>query len=539
MNLFLLYPLMGKNGIIAGVMTSLNAMGRRLAAGLAQAKRLREQDQIRRDKQERINVVGTGGTLTAAYEQLRNAAENSEEHLLLQNAIKRFYRQIFMVHDDALLGDSGNELIIELTFAGYMPNDSLTKAQAVAITELALQHYQAYQELQKHRSLKDNKALSWTVDVLAVEVAAIVRPRYEDVAFCEFAYEYFVATIPGSMVKKSKDFGAALYVAIQRALLRSDAAGMRANLLRRYGVSAAQVDAFLEFNRRIDTLIDSPTTDKLYHTVDRQGAPLRVLRRMITGEDDVSELLTKQNSFLSAFEQQVKREYQRISTRINRAVVRSVIFLIITKVLIGVAVEVPYDMLTHGGIVWLPLIINLLFPPLYMIALRLTLTMPGRANTTALIDRIDNMLYGGEVVTFTKAHLGQKRYGATFSVVYGVLSLIVLAVVAWLLIQLQFSFVHIVIFILFISAASFLSFRLGHLVRELEIVRSQTNGVTMLRDFIYLPFVVIGQWMSDKYSKLNIVTMILDVIIEMPLKTILRLLRQWNAFIDERKDDLS
>ena len=76
-------------------------------------------------------------------------------------------------------------------------------------------------------------------------------------------------------------------------------------------------------------------------------------------------------------------------------------------------------------------------------------------------------------------------------------------------------------------------------MRELEIVRSQTNGVTMLRDFIYLPFVVIGQWMSDKYSKLNIVTMILDVIIEMPLKTILRLLRQWNAFIDERKDDLS
>lgn len=88
------------------------------------------------------------------------------------------------------------------------------------------------------------------------------------------------------------------------------------------------------------------------------------------------------------------------------------------------------------------------------------------------------------------------------------------------------------------SAASFLSFRLGHLVRELELVRSKSNGVTMLRDFIYLPFVVIGQWMSDKYSKLNIVTVILDVIIEMPLKTILRLLRQWNAFIDERKDDL-
>ena len=62
--------------------------------------------------------------------------------------------------------------------------------------------------------------------------------------------------------------------------------------------------------------------------------------------------------------------------------------------------------------------------------------------------------------------------------------------------------------------------------------------MTMVRDFIYLPFVVIGQWMSDKYSKMNIITIVLDVLIEMPLKTILRLFRQWNAFIDERKDDL-
>ena len=83
-----------------------------------------------------------------------------------------------------------------------------------------------------------------------------------------------------------------------------------------------------------------------------------------------------------------------------------------------------------------------------------------------------------------------------------------------------------------------MSFRLGHLVRELELVRSRSNGVTMVRDFIYLPFVVIGQWMSDKYSKMNIITIVLDVLIEMPLKTILRLFRQWNAFIDERKDDL-
>ena len=519
-------------------MTSLRAIGRRLANGLLQARNLREQDQLSLGKGEHINVVGAGGVLTAAYEQLRNAAENSEEHLLLQNAIKRFYRQIFMMEDTGRLEESGNELAIELTLAGYVANNSLSKHQADDITKIAKAHFKTYVQLYQKQGVADNKALRWMTDVLSVEIARMIRPRYEDDVFVEFAYEYFSSIIPASTVKKTDDFGAALFVAIHRALLKSDAAGMRANLLRRYGVQPQQAESFLEYNKRIDVLLEAPATDRLYHTVDRQGAPLRVLDKMITSQDDLPELMSKRAAFLGAFEQQVNQEYTRTASRINRAVVRSVIFLIITKVLIGVAIEVPYDIMMHGSIVWLPLVINLLFPPLYMIALRLTLTMPGRANTVALVDRIDTMLYGGETVTLSKVNIGRKRYSTSFSIAYGILSLVVFGLVAWLLVSLQFQIVHIIIFIAFMSAASFLSFRLGHLVRELELVRSKSNGVTMLRDFIYLPFVVIGQWMSDKYSKLNIVTVILDVIIEMPLKTILRLLRQWNAFIDERKDGL-
>ena len=45
--------------------------------------------------------------------------------------------------------------------------------------------------------------------------------------------------------------------------------------------------------------------------------------------------------------------------------------------------------------------------------------------------------------------------------------------------------------------------------------------------------------MSDKYAQVNIVSIILDMLIELPLKTILRLVRQWSAFIDDRKDRIT
>jgi hypothetical protein len=48
----------------------------------------------------------------------------------------------------------------------------------------------------------------------------------------------------------------------------------------------------------------------------------------------------------------------------------------------------------------------------------------------------------------------------------------------------------------------------------------------------------VGRWMSEKYSRINLVAMILDMVIELPLKTVLYLVRQWGAFITSKKDEL-
>ena len=45
--------------------------------------------------------------------------------------------------------------------------------------------------------------------------------------------------------------------------------------------------------------------------------------------------------------------------------------------------------------------------------------------------------------------------------------------------------------------------------------------------------------MNDKYAQVNIMSMVLDMLIELLLKTILRKIRQWAAFIDDRKDSIS
>ena len=522
-------------------MTSLNSVGQRLLASLTQAIYTETEDAKRASHSEKVNVVGAGGTLTAAYEQLRNAAENAEEHLLLQNAIRRFYKRLFVTRDEGLVATSGGELAVEMTFAGYVANNSLTRDQIDEISRLAGEHYAAYEELYRQHAVPMDTALKWLLDTLSVHVAEVVDDRHRTTVFVEVAYAYLENVLPDYLernhIKTKKDYHAPLLAVIHKAILKSDIATTQTALLEQYAVTAAQLDQYVAYNQQIDTMLKDPLTDKIYHIVDRQGAPLRVLRHMMESRSDFLELLPRREVFLEAYEQQVNKEYSGIMARVNRAIVRSVIFLIITKFIVGIAIEVPYDIWAHGQIQWQPLLINLLFPPIYMVALRLTLNVPGYANTTALVDHVDTMLYGDRPQLRKRRSMG-RQYSSVFSVLYAVFGLAVFAGVMWLLLMLGFSLVHIGIFFVFISAASFLGFRISRLIRELEIVRSASNGLTFARDFVYLPFVVVGRWMSDQYSQINVVTLVLDMLIELPLKTVLRLVRQWGAFIDDRKDKI-
>lgn len=522
-------------------MNSLSIIGEQFRAALSSARAYQSHSRAAKAHQEKIHIVGAGATLTSAYEQLRNAAENTEEHLLLQNAIRRFYSQLLLTRDSKDLASSGDELAVELTFAGYLPNDSLTAETVKEINRLALSYGELLSSLRSHKVPAD-VALRWVLDMLSVSVERELSEHSDDDVFLQFSYEYFRSTLDPKKIfhgKIPKDYEMALFMAVHRALLRSDTAVIRADLLRRYRVTPDQPKQFIELARHIDKVTEMHLVDKIYRLIDRQAAPERIVRRMLHEDIDVRKLLEHKTQFLSAFETQVDREYRQVGERIRRAIVRSIIFLFITKVIIGLAIEVPYDLALHGHIIWLPLIVNLLFPPLYMALLSLTLTLPGPANTRALSDRIASVLYAGDSRLQLQAMqaLGGKKSRA-FSFAYTLFGLLLIGLISWGLVMIGFSLLHLLIFFIFLSTASFLGFRLSRMVRELEVVSTGQSGLTFLRDLFYLPFVVIGRWLSDRYAQVNIVTLVLDMVIELPLKTILRLVRQWAAFINAKKDEL-
>lgn len=487
-----------------------------------------------------MHVVGAGATLTAAYEQLRTAAEYAEEHVLLQRAIRRFYRRLFVLKDKSQLASSGEGLIVELTHAGYIPNDSVVEREVIEISELAKRYYDVYSTLLGKRDISREQIDHWTYELLAVEIEWRLNNDAELQAFTQFAHAHFSESIDYAQVFGHKPEGAdiALYIAVHRALLKSDDASLRLGLLKRFRQEVTASDDYVTINRQIDELLSSSLTEKLFRIVDRRGAPLRVLRHMMEDTPDFETTLRHQEKMLLAFERQVTADYEAINKKVNSGIIKSVVFLVITKFLIGLAIEVPYDLLVFGVILWLPLAVNLLFPPVYMVLLRATMLLPGNANTKRLVEQIDQTLYGKHDKKLLMRRPKQE-FGTGYSVAYAAFFILVFGGVAYILWQLLgFDLMHLLIFFVFLSAASFLGFRLSRMIREIESIESHQNGVTLVRDFLYMPFVVVGRFLSDKYSKVNIVALALDMLIELPLKTILRLVRQWSAFINAKKDQL-
>ena len=522
-------------------MTHLNDIGRRLAHDLQVARAQKEAKEQARAHASKVHVVGAGATLTAAYEQLRNAAEYTEEHVLLQRAIRRFYKRLFMLRDEKRIAGSGEELIIELTHAGYLQNDCVPEEEVQQINALANRYFVTFIELVRTKGVSYEQAERWTYELLAVEVEWLLNDESQLQAFTQFAHSYFTESIEYEHLfggSRPADVETSLYVALHRALLKSDDAVVRLGLLRRYQQSTDKMASYIETNRQIDGLFSSATTEKLFRLVDRRGAPLRVLRHMIDEYPGIEGMMVNRDQFLLAYEKQVGVDYESINRRVNHGIIKSVIFLIITKFLIGLAIEIPYDYLVIGTILWLPLVVNLFFPPFYMVLLRATMMLPGPANTARLSEQIERTLYGDSHAKQLVRRANQE-FGTGYNVAYALLFVLVFGGVAYALWHfLDFELLHLVIFFVFLSAASFLGFRLSRMIREIESIETHQNGITLTRDFLYMPFVVVGRYLSDKYARINVVALMLDMLIELPLKTILRLVRQWAAFISAKKDQL-
>lgn len=500
-------------------------------------------------KEEKIHATSIGGVTSFVYEKIRNVVEYRDQNLFRKNAVKRYLiRNIQFGENKPKIGEG---LVIELIKTRYLLNDSLSTSKVETIDRIIDDYSKLGQAIVGHAKKKTNQFPGEVIGMMAVAIERTLVSRDAEEMYVEYVYSNFKkhTTYEGKNEESKVSFLISLYAGIHRSLLKSDM-----EIIKFYLFNSTYPDwqkneetitecarDYVRFNNTINPGLNGNLPLNTQKIVRKNIAPFIVLRSIIFDENFKEDLPLNQSRFSDLVEEECAHLYVKMRSNLLNSVVRSIIFIFITKMALALVVEVPYNRYVLGETSRLPLLINLAFPLLYLVVVGLTAKIPGESNTGKIKKVLVNVLYGeGEPTHYVfKEH--QKLTGGLlffFNLLYFAAFVGMLSLITWLMLSLKFTFVDGIIFFIFLSTVSFFGNRIKNFNREIIMGDIKRNFFSSLWDFLYNPFMRIGQWLSDTYAKINVFTFILDFVIEAPLKSIIKIADQWASFAKEKNEDL-
>lgn len=514
---------------------------------LAQIKTQAERASVKADKtpEPTIEIHGALRHLTALYERLRGFVDYQEERFIRRLAIRRILFRVLVI--EGATTPIGERLIRELIRAAYLENarypvriagaiDAYLKPFRTALPVLE-SRYSAPELLRMQRRLLGLSAAGIEELIEASDLDRLLTARLE-------------TEIAGYLDKEIDD---EIRMIALRALWKADA-----ELIADYLLATSQKELAKAFEdaptKRVGEVLQLIIKADLALRDRRIEAAVRRFGRLVPPYLVIADLTEENAEELDHYahdherlrrglEDRVRARLASSETRLRRAIIRTTIYIFLTKIIVGIALEIPYDLATLGHIAFLPLGINLLIPPLLMIAAGLGIRTPSSANTNLVVDRARRILLGEDLAPLPAVERAERRRPAAASLLFFVFYLATYVVsfggLIWLLNVLQFNLASIVIFLFFLSVVGFFAFRIRGSARELQMVREREPLVFLVFDFFALPFLRVGRFLSVTVRQLNVILFVLDFLIEAPLKIVLVALEDWFAFLREKREELS
>jgi hypothetical protein len=533
------------------------------------------------DSEPKIKVSELISKLSFFYEKIRNAVDYDEDHLLRKNAISRILRRQVVIEGVIKEVDSlslSKHLLTELIRGGYLPNNQIPETK---ITEVAVL-LDKYIKLKDQIILKINSALNVKADIsgakqLLQKKNNIIRFLL-NMAACEIEDNLSPDRVKKMIVSSmfdvlrrdidvpenspyKKDLEIQIYLSIGRKFLKLDKEMLSFVLFKYYNDTWLDLDKIKDeadkkekiakIASRID-LIDNKIQEQLGHVlakdldkiVRRYALYFTVLSDAI-GEDPVRAYKLAQEGdkqFSKLINKTCHHKYKHAKSRLWRAALRSIIYIFLTKSIFVFLIEVPAIKWFGEELNPISLGINVAFPAVLLFLIVLFTNKPGSDNTAKIFAGIRQVtLLGNE----SKQPIYIKQKGKRgfftnliFNLIYTAAFVFSLFMIVRFLNLINFTWVSVIVFLFFLAFVSFFSIIVSRGIRELMIVERRENLVTFLIDLFYMPIILVGRWLSNNMSRVNVFIFVFDFIIEAPFKILVDVAEDWTKYVRERRDNM-
>jgi hypothetical protein len=527
------------------------------------------------DSVSRLAVSDLISKMSFYYEKIRNAVHYREEHLLRKDAIARIIkRQLLIESPIKLNGTDVNEtarhLLVELIRAGYLPNNTLpeTKIGEVAgiIEKYLLLRRLATSEAASSVNFFGAAAsgaefsgridlTNWLVGLAAAEIEELISPDEVSTTLVSVMYALLEKRLelPPSMSAYERELPIQLYLSIHRHLMKYDDEMLSLILMRYFHGEwkSADLETIKRISKNITALhklireeLAHPLLSPLSRVVGGYTVYFNILKEVVS-EDPVivyDEFFDDPKAFPRRIKQACARRYASAKTKLWRSAWRSIIYILLTKSIFAVLLEIPAANLFGEIINPAILAINISMPAVLLFFAVAVTRLPGEDNTKRIIAGIEEIVFNEkqktEPIVLRKAIGRNKVMNFIFGLIYTITFFISFGAIVWLLEAVNFSWVSTVIFLFFLAFVSFFIIRIRRGAKEWIVVESRDTIFRFILDFFSTPIVATGKWLSTKFSRINVFVFVLDFIIEAPFKIFVEIAEEWTKYVRERKEQI-
>lgn len=519
------------------------------------------------EDEARINVSDLISKLAFFYEKIRNYVDYNEEHLHRKNAIRRILKRQLIIEGAVIKENSediSRHLLTELIRAGYLPNNKIPESKIdevkilldkwLKLRELALPHGITGQV--EKIVLREKRELSgWLLDIAASEVESILDVNQTNELVIGNMYEYLVNVVklPVNFADFEKDLPIQIYLSIYRTFVKYDPAMLSYIIFKYYNAEwwlpkdediARIAKNILPMRRAVERQLNHPISRQMDKITNRYTLFYTILVDSI-GDDPAGVYeTTKSNpaAFLGLAKNAFLKKFEKTKAKLWRAGINSIIYIFLTKTIFVIALEIPATKYFGEALNSIALLINIIFPPFLLFLVVAFTRVSSDENNKKVVQGVEEITFEEKNRRDPIVLRKPSRRGSVTNFVFQILYLFTFLVsfgsVVWVLDKINFTWVSIIIFLFFLVLVSFFGIRIRRSVRVLFVENRRDNLLNFVLDFFFIPIAIVGKWLSNNFSKINVFMFIMDFILEAPFKVLVEIAEQWTRYVRERKEDI-
>lgn len=503
--------------------------------------------------EEKIKVHQVSSRIAFLYEKLRNSVDYQEDHLLRKIAIERILKRRLTTEKDEL--NVSKYLIYELIRARYLPDGKIPEKRIEEIKEIIEKYTLLINNMPEIGSENNNNEylFNWIAGIASCEIEEKIAPYKKENAIIDFAQKIIgeKLNVPEKLMSKENK-KIQIYIAVLRNLTKSNLSMIEYRLFKMkhpawfFAPSEELIMKMAgnisEIINDIENQINDPLGESFSRFVKKNLAYFTVLEDVMRKNANNADKIFSHHLHLEdAIKEACVKKYKEAKTKLKRAAVRSIIYIFITKMTLAFILELPFDKYILGHINYFALGINVIFPPLLMLLVVITIKVPSKKNTELVAQGIKEMVYGNYASSpFTmKGILPQNSFFyKAFKFFYFLIFFVSFGIIIFILKKLNFNIMSMGLFLFFLSVVSYFGIRIRRNARELVVIKRKEGIITFISDLFSIPILRMGQWLSTKLSSVNVFVFILDFIIEAPFKAFVEVFEGWIYFIKEERDKI-